>query len=202
MGYTTDFSGRLEITPALNYKQMEYINRFSHTRRMKRDVATLMVLFKGQHGYPFTKSKDPKKIYGNEGEYFAREDGQSGQSKDSSILDFNVAPGQLGYNDKNYWKENEKRSEKGICQPGLWCQWEIVMDGDKCYLQWDGGEKFYAYTEWLKYLINHFFSKWKVKLNGSIHWTGEESTDMGKIKVIDNKVTVHEAVISFKDDEE
>jgi hypothetical protein len=205
MGYTTDFGGRFEITPALNDKQMDYINRINRTRRMKRDVNKLMELYKGKHGYPFTKSKDPNKIYGNEGEYFAMEDGQSGQSRDASILDYNQAPGQASYGDKNFesiWKENEKRADKGICQPGLWCQWEVVMEDDKCYLQWDGGEKFYAYVEWLKYLVNHFFSKWKVNLNGTIHWTGEDSSDMGKIKVTDNVVTVHEAVITYKDDEE
>ena len=39
-------------------------------------------------------------------------------------------------------------------QPGLWCQW-VPSCGGRC-LVWDGGEKFYAPTEWLRYLIDHF----------------------------------------------
>lgn len=39
-------------------------------------------------------------------------------------------------------------------QPGLWCQWEPSCEG-KC-LVWDDGEKFYAPTEWMRYLIDHF----------------------------------------------
>jgi len=39
-------------------------------------------------------------------------------------------------------------------QPGLWCQWEPSCDGG-C-LVWDDGEKFYAPTEWMRYLVDHF----------------------------------------------
>ena len=37
MGYTTDFSGHFEISPALNPDQIDYLTAFSETRRMKRD---------------------------------------------------------------------------------------------------------------------------------------------------------------------
>ena len=72
--------------------------------------------------------------------------------------------------------------------PGTWCQWTIE-DG---VLQWDGGEKFYNYVEWLRYLIDNFFEKWNIKLNGTIKWRGEYMSDIGKIIVEDNKVTVIE----------
>ena len=65
-------------------------------------------------------------------------------------------------------------------------------------MEWDGGEKFYNYVEWLEYLIQHFFDKWGVKLNGEITWEGEDSGDMGKIVVVDNVVTVKVARITYE----
>lgn len=70
-------------------------------------------------------------------------------------------------------------------QPGLYCQWVINDSGE---LEWDGGEKFYAYVEWLEYLITNFFGPWGYKLNGSIHYQGEEHNDRGTIVVEDNRV--------------
>jgi hypothetical protein len=32
--------------------------------------------------------------------------------------------------------------------PGFWCQW--VPSADGCGIEWDGGEKFYAYDKWLQ----------------------------------------------------
>lgn len=37
MGYTTEFTGYMKIDPPLNPDQVSYINKFSETRRMKRD---------------------------------------------------------------------------------------------------------------------------------------------------------------------
>ena len=36
MGYTTDFEGKLEITPPLNETEVKYIKKFNDTRRMER----------------------------------------------------------------------------------------------------------------------------------------------------------------------
>jgi hypothetical protein len=57
-------------------------------------------------------------------------------------------------------------------------------------LGWDGNEKFYHYIEWLQYLIQHFFEKWGIKLNGEVEWQGEDSSDFGKIIVTDNVVEI------------
>jgi hypothetical protein len=46
------------------------------------------------------------------------------------------------------------RTVKGV--PSLWCQWTPCWDG--CCISWDGHEKFYAATEWLTYLIDHFLA--------------------------------------------
>lgn len=70
--------------------------------------------------------------------------------------------------------------------PSFYCQW--VPNDDGTELQWDGGEKFYEYVEWLEYLIKHFIEPWGRKLNGSVDWRGEEWDDAGTIIVTDNKV--------------
>jgi hypothetical protein len=118
-------------------------------------------------------TRTAEEIYGHEGEYFAMDDGQYGQSTDETVIDGNTS---------------------AKSQPGLWCGWQI---NDENELDWNGGEKFYHYVEWLKYLIAHFFEKWGVKLNGEIFWTGEDSSDMGKIVVTDNVVTVFDGVPQY-----
>jgi len=155
---------------------------------MKRDPEKLMELFNGKHGHPTPKDKTPEGIYGNDGEYFAMDDGEHGQSKDKSIIEYNHPPGQVGYGDTDFddiYEENKRRLAEGLCQPGLWCQWEL---SDEETLEWNQVEKFYEYTEWLKYLIKHFFEPWGIKLNGEIEWDGEDSEDFGKIVVKDNDV--------------
>ena len=107
-----------------------------------------------------------------EGEFFVRDDGFCGQNRDESILDYNVPPS---------------------TQPGLWCQW--VINGNE--LEWDGGEKFYNYVEWLEYLIENFFKPWGVTINGEVEWSGESRSDIGKIVVTDNKVQALEGRIEY-----
>ena len=55
-------------------------------------------------------------------------------------------------------------------------------------MEWDGGEKFYNYVEWLEYLIKNFFEPWGYSLNGSVNWQGEEDEDNGTIVVKHNEV--------------
>ena len=213
MGHTTDFTGSLSLSRELTRKEFKYINTFSGTRRMKRDVNKLMKKYKGKFGLPLPiEGKTPEEIYGHEGEYFAKEDGDFGQLDDGTITDYNAAPGtvaigevrsnltldtpeKLGITEESKEQfisvfdtiqENRRRAENNEACPGLWCQWVINEDDE---LVWDGGEKFYNYTEWLKYLINRFFEPWGVTLNGRITWAGEDRNDRGQINVIDNIVT-------------
>lgn len=203
MGYTTDFMGSLKLDKNLTAEQMEYINKFSETRRVKRDTSKLMEMFKGKFGHPTPKGDKAEDIYGNEGEYFVGgKDDYMGANKDASILDYNLPPNQVrvswgtsGY--EKIQKENDRRITEGVCQPGLWCQWVIEQETDENgeeiqKLVWDENEKFYNYVEWLKYLINHFFERWGVKLNGKIKWSGEEPSDVGIIIVKNNEVTTKE----------
>lgn len=197
MGYTTDFQGQLNFDRVLTNEEVNYIKKFNDTRRMKRDVSKLYDTYKGDGGNPFLP-KD--QTYGNEGEYFVGASGHGGQDGDDSIIDYNKPPGSYVKKDGEeffeYWKKHQEMNASGKCQPGLWCQWTINEDGT-C-LEWDGGERFYNYVEWLKYLIQHFFDKWGVKLNGEITWEGEGSGDMGKIVVVDNVVTVKVGNITYE----
>jgi len=185
MGYSTDFFGSITLSRELTDVEENYINKFSETRRMKRDVNKLMDVYKGEFGYPgVDKNSEPALIYGNDGGYFVYDD-----ENDGTVIDHNLPPGHLSYEGIN-WRERQEKQDKlileGKCQPGLWCNWAI----EENELIWDGGEKFYDYVEWLKYLINHFFSKWDVLLNGEIEWQGEEKDDFGKIVVTDNVIKV------------
>ncbi len=196
MGYTTDFEGSFKLSRPTTVKEFNYINTFSETRRMKRDVNKLMELHKGEFGHP-TRPDNP---YGKDGEFFVGGKGWAGQDGDESIIDYNAAPGQAEFDGvtefMDRWNENQRRIKDGECQPGLWCQWILT---DKEELQWDGNEKFYNYIEWLKYLINNFFEEWGIKLNGEVTWVGEDSDDRGKIVVEDNKVRIFEAEMTYKE---
>lgn len=162
MGYTTYFSGSLEFNKPVTEQLRDYINRFSYTRRMPRNNEKIKEI------YPNWKELCFFGELGNNGEYFAPMSINYGQDRDDSIIDYN------GYSCSVH--------------PGLWCQWIINDNGE---LEWDGGEKFYEYEEWLNYLIIHFFKPLGYVLNGDITWEGEDSDDFGTIHVIDNVVEMH-----------
>lgn len=79
-------------------------------------------------------------------------------------------------------------------QPGLWCQW---VPAGPTAIEWDGGEKFYEYTAWIEYLIEHFLAPWGYTVDGEVFWSGEEEGDLGKIVVEDNVVTEKQARIVY-----
>ncbi len=99
-------------------------------------------------------------------EYFVSGSGFAGQDHDASIINYNSPP---------------------PGQPGLWCKWAPNASGD--VIEWDGAEKFYDYTEWLRYLIGHFLAPWGYELNGEVTWSGESAGDVGKIVVVNNDVS-------------
>ncbi len=71
-------------------------------------------------------------------------------------------------------------------QPSLNCGWEISEDGMN--IQWDGGEKFYDYTQWILYIINKILKPNGYILNGVVSFEGEEPTDKGLISIKDNEI--------------
>lgn len=105
---------------------------------------------------------------GEEQEYFVNGFGFMGQNHDESVVDYNLPPGN---------------------QPELWCKWAPNQAGTA--IEWNGAEKFYCYTKWLRYLIDRFLAPWGYKLNGTVRWSGEEPFDTGTITVQDNNISVN-----------
>lgn len=161
MGYTTDFYGGLSFNKPVAPWLMDYINKFSDSRRMKRDPEKIKEVYPNWGDLCFNGDlgEDGEYFIGSKGDYYS-------QNPDTSVVDYNSPPAE---------------------QPGLWCQWIVNEDG---FLVWDGGEKFYSYEEWLEYLIEHFFEPLGYVLNGDIEWQGESFDDFGTIHVVDNVVNM------------
>lgn len=172
MGYTTDFDGGFELSPNATDEFVEYINNFSTVRHMPRDIEVL------KEADPDWASHCFHTDLGRLGEYYLGPD-------ETSVTDHNC--GAFGSGDPK------------VFTPGLWCQWRIEKDprSKRYYLCWDGGEKFYAYIEWLQYLIDHFFSREGILLNGTVKWAGEEPEDLGIIEVRDNIIDARRARIIY-----
>ncbi len=195
MGYQTDFWGGLQCDPPLNGDQVQYLQAFNGTRRMRRDetiVATFPDPLREAVGLPV----------GFEGGFYVGADRSDfGQTKDESVTASNDPPGGKTYgfvkdeNGKDIWTTDLVVDPRG--QPGLWCQW-TTEDGTS--IVWDEGEKFYNYVEWLTYIIENFLDPWGVKLvDGEIHWDGEESDDYGKIVAEDGLTTVQHGTMGYGD---
>ena len=157
MGYTTEFKGVFKFNHPPSEYMKKYINSFSTSRRVKRNVELI-------------KKEDPewekhcfKGELGIDGEYYIKDVNYISPNA-SSILNINEPP---------------------KTQPGLWCQWIINEDGDLCG---DGGDKFYNYVEWLRYLIENFFKRENLILNGKVDYQGEYDYDKGTIEIEDNKI--------------
>lgn len=170
MGYSTDFDGQFNLDRPLTPEHKAYLKLFAETRRMKRDSRIT------------EKRPDPVRLaadlpVGEQGCYFVGAEGFCGQedTQGKGILDYNSAP---------------------MGQPGLWCQWTPAEDG--AAIEWDGGEKFYDYVPWIKYIIDHFLKRWGYTLNGEVEWQGEDSDDLGKIVVTDNVVTVKRGRVIYE----
>lgn len=151
MGYTTYFEGSFTCTPALNEAQIAYLKQFAHTRRMSRNADIAATI-------PDPLREAVGLPIGEEAEFFVGGAGWCGQDRDRSILNYNTEPNS---------------------QPGLWCQWIPTEDGNG--IEWDGGEKFYNYIKWIKYLNEKFLKPWGIVLDGKVSWSGEESSDVGVI---------------------
>lgn len=160
MGYSTSFSGEFHIVPVLTSAQIAYLKALSSTRRMARDPEKLK-------DFPDPLREAVGLPLGPEGMYFVGDSENYGQNKYLSILDFNNYPG-YRITHQPEW-----------AQPGLWLQW--VPSDDGTILEWDQGEKFNNYVEWLQWLQNYVFNLWNVTLEGEVRWQGEESDDIGVI---------------------
>ena len=160
MGYHTDFEGRFEFNQSLIVEHRLYLQKFNRTRRMKRNEIDTELV-------DDKIREDVGLPVGKEGAYFVGGGGDFGQDHENTVISYNDPP-------------------EG--QPGLWCQWTADDGGD--FLEWDGGDKFYDYVEWLEYLIKNFIGPWGYKLNGKVSWKGEGLGDAGIITLENNALDV------------
>lgn len=160
MGYTTDFEGRFALNRPLAPEHHAYLKAFNNTRRMMRHE-------KAAASMSDTIREAAGLPVGHQGGYFVGGGGFMGQDRDESVAKPNQPPDG---------------------QPGLWCKWTPSEDGHA--IEWDGGEKFYDYVDWLKYIIQYFLAPWGYSLTGEVLFQGEDIHDRGTIVVVENEVSV------------
>lgn len=158
MGYETNFDGVFQIDKPISPEQIAYLNAFAGSRRFKRDAQIAETL-------PDPVRKAVGLPIGVDGGYYVGSSNINfGQDKDESCLGLNELP-------------------EG--QPEAWCDWYISEDGKEIY---SDVKKFYSYTRWLEYIIEHFLSPWGYTVSGQVDFQGEENDDRGTIFVKDNIV--------------
>ena len=148
---------------------MGYTTDFEGTFKVNKrlDDKTFELLF----GLSKTRRMGRKglaKKYGIEGEFYCPDDEDYGLSDKLGVIDYNTPP---------------------KTQPSLWCQWTPLREGDADYIEWDGGEKFYNYVEWITYLIESVLKPKGYSITGEVKWRGEDIDDCGVITIKDNQIT-------------
>jgi len=159
MGYHTEFEGSFNLSHPLTKEHKDYLNKFNMTRRFKRHADKSAI-------FPDPIREAVHLPIGEDGCNYVGDNSFMGQSTDESVCAYNEPPSS---------------------QPNIWCQWTPNQDGTS--IEWDGGEKFYSYIEWIEYLIVNFLKPWGYTLNGVVSWRGENFQDVGDIIVTDNIVT-------------
>lgn len=169
MGYTTEFKGSFKFSKKLTTEQKKYLELLANTRRMKRSESLCENYYD-----PFREAVNLP--IGIEGEYTVFSNGFKGQTRDLSVLDYNTPP---------------------KTQLSLWLQWTPSEDGTR--LEWDGGEKFYCYFEWLEYISINIFKKWdNLYLTGTVYYSGERRDDKGKIKAYEDRIEFYKGKVLEK----
>ncbi len=137
----------------------EFEGEFQLNKKLDDELHTFLKKFSETRR---VKRKLPPE-YGVEGEFFVEGLGYRGQDPDHSVVDGNNPP---------------------RTQPSLWCGW--IPSDDGMTIQWDGGEKFYSYHEWIVYVVQNFLAPKGYELRGSVAYQGEEETDYGTLIMTNN----------------
>ena len=148
---------------------MGYTTDFSGRFDLNKELSPKMKQYLTLFNETRRMKRNTDEVFGVQGEFYVFGGGSFGQANEPNIIDFNEPP---------------------TTQPSLWNQWTPTEDG--MGIEWDGGEKFYSYTEWLVYLINKILAPNGYILNGVVQWQGEENGDVGEIFVENNRVFIQE----------
>jgi hypothetical protein len=179
MGYHTEFIGEVNVEPPLNAAEVEYLKRFSSTRRMWRKSGPYTVV----DNLPSVNPNWPVSEW----------DRKVGQVETADVLDYNSPPpGQPGL-----WCQWEPTDD------GKFIRWD---GGEKFYdspqwmeylitnfLQEGAAASRSGDPQFADFTFNHV-------LNGVINAEGEEQGDVWKLIVTNNDVTTKHAKISWDDE--
>lgn len=162
MSYFSEGEGVLGLTPALNEKQVKYLQAFIKTRHCKRDEDKCQNM-------PDVLRETLNLPVGKDGQF-------SVYSADFNYIESVEDEAVLDYNSKAY-----------SC-PELWCGWDISDAGQE--LSWYGGELSRMPVEWIEYLKKNFLDKWSVEISNEVKWKGLNKNDKGVIKFKNNMLVV------------
>lgn len=147
---------------------MGYTTEFDGTFKLNKKLTPELHAFLKQLEDTRRMKRDvDESIYGVEGEFFVAGEGFRGQGHSDNVIDHNEPP---------------------ATQPGLWLGW--TPTDDMMGLEWNGVEKFYAYGEWMAYLIEKILKPNGYVVNGSVKYSGEKVEDAGRLEVVDNEVVL------------
>ncbi len=141
----------------------DFRGQFNLNKPLDADTATFLTKLAGTRR--MARNLEPE--YGVEGEFYVEGVGYYGQDRDDTIVNYNVPP---------------------KTQPSLWCQW--VPNDEGTAIEWDGGEKFYGYIQWIEYIIEKILAPRGYTLTGDVEWRGEDWDDTGTISIKENAVTI------------
>ena len=157
MGYTTYFKGEIVIDNRVDKNTKAFLDGLCSTRRMRRNPEILAKIL----GIDYLECLQK---YGEDAKHYFEDSGNLGQSNTEDVINYNHPPAN---------------------QPGLWCNW--CLGEDERSIVWNGGEKFYSYVEWMKYIVDELVDR-GYNLTGDINWEGEDECDTGTIMVRNNIV--------------
>lgn len=162
MGYSTEFSGVIEITPRLKNEDKEFLDKFFQIRHMKRDMSKLKGI-----------SKNVIKEFGKDGCFYLKDyDNFNEIFDDKTIINVNNS-GDM----PSLWCDLEIVEKNGE----TFIQWN---GSEKTYgVNEENG--------WFTWLIDNFFKPNGYVLNGEMTWQGEEDDDIGTIKIENNNVSLN-----------
>lgn len=162
MSYFSEGEGALGLTPALNEKQIKYLQAFIKTRHCKRyedKCQNMSDVLRENVNLPVGK------------------DGQ-----------FSVYSADFNYIDSVEDKAVSDYNLKAYDCPELWCGWDIADNGKE--LSWYGGELSRMPVEWIEYLKKNFLDKWNIEISSKVKWKGLNRNDKGVIKFVNNMLVV------------
>ena len=81
---------------------------------------------------------------------------------------------------------SNKRHDSEL-MPSNYCQWVIGVD--KKTILWDGREKFYSSDKWIAFIVS-ILEPLGYIVNGKVSWKGEDKSDVGTIRIKNNKIKI------------